>query len=135
MLGLILINRPVKYVCSLSGLVQVDKNISIIRLWLPDYSGTQMASNNQVALMPLRGDHWMKILRLAWYATFAAALGVFIASIPGFFILGPGGIADPRFSANSSPLILSLAWIVRGAAMATGVLVISRPAALSMPFR
>ncbi|MGD8751786.1 MAG: hypothetical protein PVG14_10215, partial [Anaerolineales bacterium] len=81
-----------------------------------------MASNNQVALMPLRGDHWMKILRLAWYPAFVAALGIFVASIPGFFVLGPDGIADPRFSANFSSLILSLAWVVRGVAMATGVL-------------
>jgi len=53
MLELILISKPVTYGCNLSGLVQVDKIISIIGLWLPDYSGTQMASKEQVARMAL----------------------------------------------------------------------------------
>jgi signal transduction histidine kinase len=81
-----------------------------------------MALKNQAAVLPFNSKRWGKILRLAWYPIFAVALGIFITSIPGFFIIGPGGIADARFSANSSPLILSLAWVIRGAAMATGML-------------
>jgi signal transduction histidine kinase len=50
----------------------------------------------------------MKIARLAWYPTFAIALGIFILSIPKFFSSELGGIAGPRYSDISSPLILSL---------------------------
>ena len=64
---------------------------------------------------------WMKFARLAWYPTFAVALGIFIISIPGFFSDGPGGIAGPYYSDNSSTWIFSLAWIARGLAMLAGL--------------
>ncbi len=65
---------------------------------------------------------WLRFARLAWYPTFATAVGLFIASIPGFFIIGSGGVADPRFSANPSPLIGVLDWITILGAMAVGLL-------------
>jgi signal transduction histidine kinase len=54
---------------------------------------------------------WYEVARKAWYPVFAIALGIFLASIPGFFIMGKAGITDSRFSANPSPLISILAWI------------------------
>ncbi|HEY5573990.1 MAG TPA: histidine kinase, partial [Anaerolineales bacterium] len=73
---------------------------------------------------------WLGFARLAWYSVFAIALGLFIASIPGFFIIGSGGITDPRFSASPSPLSRILDWITILGAMAAGLLSLSLAALL-----
>lgn len=65
---------------------------------------------------------WMRFARFAWYPTFVVAIGILIFYISRIFIDGPGGIAGPHFSANSSILIFSLAWITRGVAVCAGLL-------------
>lgn len=69
----------------------------------------------------LENPRWLRFARLGWYPVCAAAMGIFIASLPGFLIVGSGGIIDPRFSANPSPLILLITWITVGGAVATGL--------------
>ncbi|HEU0292180.1 MAG TPA: ATP-binding protein [Anaerolineales bacterium] len=65
---------------------------------------------------------WMRLARMAWYPTFVTVLGIFIFFIIGSFINGPGGIAGPYYSDNSSPWIISLAWIARVLAMLAGLI-------------
>jgi hypothetical protein len=64
----------------------------------------------------------MRYARLAWYPTFAIAMGIFVVSIPVFFSDGPGGIAGPYYSNNSAPMIISLAWTARGLALLAGLI-------------
>lgn len=57
-------------------------------------------------------SRWLKRARLAWYPTAFFVFVIFLASIPGYFILGAEGVIDPRFSANPSPFISTLLRVV-----------------------
>lgn len=73
-----------------------------------------------VPVQPL--TRWMRIARLAWYPTFVTVLGIFTMFIIGSFIDEASGIAGPYYSDNSSPWIISLAWIARVLAMLAGLI-------------
>ena len=62
-----------------------------------------------------------RLARTAWYPLAALTLGIFIVSLPGFFIIGKVGITEPRFSPNPSPLIQAITWISVAGSVVTGL--------------
>ena len=55
-----------------------------------------------------RQGHRTWLTRAVWYICAAAALGVFIASLPGYFLLVPQGFAESyRFAFNPAPFVLA----------------------------
>lgn len=64
-------------------------------------------------------SRWMRIARLAWYPAALLAFCIGTAAVPGFIIIGSGGVTDPRFIANPSPAINIITW----SAIVIGILV------------
>ncbi|UCD99442.1 MAG: hypothetical protein JSV42_01570 [Chloroflexota bacterium] len=56
-----------------------------------------------------RLDRWSRLARLTWYPVFVAALGVFLASIPGYIVLVPRGFdLGTSLGPQNPPLLLGL---------------------------
>lgn len=63
-----------------------------------------------------------RLARGVWYPLAALTLGIFITSLPGFFLIGKRGITEPRFSLNPSPLIYTITWISVVGSVVTGLI-------------
>jgi signal transduction histidine kinase len=84
------------------------------------------AIKDQAAALPSHNGIWLRVIRGAWYLLAALALGIFIASLPGFVLLASeelrAGVRSPVLLAFGllavvsailvALLSLSLAWVV-----------------------
>jgi signal transduction histidine kinase len=80
-----------------------------------------MSLDQQTTQVPFKSVYWLRIARMAWYPSAALILAIFIISIPGFFTIAKGGVTDPRFSSNPSPLVHALTWISVAGSLVTGM--------------
>jgi signal transduction histidine kinase len=72
--------------------------------------GEPTAPVTQEELSAPTHSSWLKAARMVWYPVALLASGICVAAVPGFIVVGIGGVTDPRFSANPAPLIIAVTW-------------------------
>ena len=119
---IIIIFRPLRAICQ-QGVDRLLYGATGMPLVGPsgEQPSQQEPTVTDITPTALAPPKWLRVARLAWYPTAVFAFAIFLAAIPGYFILGSAGIIDPRFSASPSPLISTVLRVVIVVALLTSL--------------
>ena len=87
----------------------------------PEPTSQTIAATPPVTKSRQPTSRWLALAQIAWYPAAALAFGILLAAIPGFIIIGSGGVVDPRFTANHVPWVTVLLWVTIALAILTSL--------------